>query len=46
MKESLIWRSPFEIMAAEEEMFPATGEMKVKEGNTYVAVRRNLSGCD
>lgn len=46
MKESLIWRSPFEIMAAEEEMVPATREMKVEEGNTYAAVRRNLAGCD
>lgn len=26
-------------MAAEEEMVPATREMKVEEGNTYVAVR-------
>lgn len=32
------------IMAAEEEMVPATREMKVEEGNTYVAV--NLSGCE
>lgn len=39
MKESLIRRSPFEIMAVEEEMVPATREMKVEEGNTYVAVR-------
>lgn len=39
MKEALIWRSPFEIMVAEEEMVPATQEMKVEEGNTYVVVR-------
>lgn len=39
MKESLTWGSPFQIMAAEEEMFPATREMKVEEENTYVAVR-------
>jgi len=30
MKESLIWRSPFEIMAAEEEIIPATQKMKVE----------------
>lgn len=46
MKGSLIWRSPFEIMEEEEEMVPATREIKVEEGNTYVAVRRNLAGCD
>lgn len=39
MKESLIRRSPFKIMAAEEEMVPATRKMKVEEGNTYVAMR-------
>lgn len=33
-------------MGTEEEMVPATREMKVEEGNTYVAVRMNLSGCD